>query len=182
MSQPGMISHGLPPRDNDVQRAIADLQRQVNQMSGSLVAATNNATATANSTSSAGVAPGYVSLPASDFAVATAGANLISANVSVPAGYTRCVISLVGRVFATNPGAATDYLYARIGINGANSTAVPLPVAAGSAGLNVATAATVLTGLSTSVAVNLWASSATAGWAASTSNYADLAGSIVWMK
>lgn len=39
MSQPGMISHGLPPRDNDVQRDIAELRRRIQQMHGMIVQA-----------------------------------------------------------------------------------------------------------------------------------------------
>jgi hypothetical protein len=34
-----MISHGLPPRDNDVQRELADLRRQLRQMHGMIVQA-----------------------------------------------------------------------------------------------------------------------------------------------
>ena len=39
MSQPGMISHGLPPRDNDVQRELAELRRRIQQMHGMIVQA-----------------------------------------------------------------------------------------------------------------------------------------------
>ncbi|HET6916946.1 MAG TPA: hypothetical protein VFH56_12720, partial [Acidimicrobiales bacterium] len=43
MSQPGMISHGLPPRDNDVQRELAELRRRIQQIHGMIVQAITGA-------------------------------------------------------------------------------------------------------------------------------------------
>lgn len=39
MSQPGQISHGMPPRDNEVWRQIKDLQRQLDQFRATTVKA-----------------------------------------------------------------------------------------------------------------------------------------------
>jgi hypothetical protein len=39
MTQPGQISHGMPPRDNDVWRAIRDLQRKLDQQQAAMVKA-----------------------------------------------------------------------------------------------------------------------------------------------
>jgi hypothetical protein len=131
-------------------------------------------------------APGYVNLAATNFAVTTTGGNVISTAVSVPSGFTSCVISLVGRVYAVNSTAADDYLLARVEIDTATGTAMPVLATAngttGDAGVNVAPLATVLAGLpeGDSFNVRLHASTATANWTADVANTADLNGSIVW--
>ena len=56
MSQPGMVSHGMPPRDNDVQRELADLRRRLNQMASRLSEVFNESQfITTNSTGTGGV-------------------------------------------------------------------------------------------------------------------------------
>lgn len=180
MPQPGLVGHGVPPRPTDVQRALRDLQRQLDQLHGGYGATLIQTTVTANTAAASATAPGAVSQSASSFAVPTAGAYLISTTVTVPTGYSSATIALTGRVFALNPGASDDYLYCRLSINGTLSTAVPVLAPAGVAVLNVAAEAMVLNGLSSPFTVALWASSNSAGWAANASNVADIAGSIVW--
>jgi hypothetical protein len=126
--------------------------------------------------------PGYVNLTATNFAVPVAGVNLIDATVPVPIGFSSCVLSLTGRVFAANSTATTDYLYARLSVNGALSNAVPVQTPAAVSALNVAASAVVLTSLGGSFPLRLWAASSAADWAASATNTADLTGGIVWFR
>lgn len=131
-------------------------------------------------------APGYVNLTTTGFGVTVAGGNVIDTTVTVPEGFTACVVSLVGRVFAYNSTAAPDYLYARPVVNGLAGNALPFPVAAfGSfddSGVAVCNFATVLTGLSagSTFPVQLWSASATADWTADASHTADLTGPLLW--
>lgn len=129
-------------------------------------------------------APGYVNLTATNFALSSSGANLISSTVSVPAGFDSCVVSLTGRVFAYNSTASDGYLYARPDVAGSTGNALPLPVAAAGgqadSGIAVATQTALLTGLSDTFTIRLWAATASGSWTADPAHTADLTGTLLW--
>lgn len=54
---------------------------------------------------------------ATEFAVAAAGAVILTSTITVPSGMTSCVVSLLGRCYATNPTAATDTRGARVEVD-----------------------------------------------------------------
>lgn len=126
-------------------------------------------------------APGFVNQTVTAFSLGTTSALLIDTIATVPSGFTSCVVSLVGRVYAVNPTGSTGFLSAQVAVAGSTGNAMPLPVATTLGGLNVATFATVLTGLSggSTLAVQLsaWTDAA---WTSDPSNTADLTGSLVW--
>jgi hypothetical protein len=101
-----MISHGLPPRDNDVQRALADLQRQINQMHGALVQATNAAN---NALEQMGRFSfyGYNFTPAPS---ATSASRAINSTVTVPTGFSRAAFFGSCALSCTNNTASADDL------------------------------------------------------------------------
>jgi hypothetical protein len=178
---------GLDTAPGHEGRAIRDLQRQIRELRAAKTlrrssfadVPTGSIPLSAVGNSSA---PGYVYLSATAFALSTVGANVIDSLVTVPTGFTSCVVYLTGRVFAYNSTAVTDYLYARPVVNGAPGNALPVPAATTAAGTNVAPFSTVLTGLTPggTFSVQLWASTLTAGWASDPANTADLSGVTLW--
>lgn len=130
--------------------------------------------------------PGLVSLTATGFSLSTTSTALLSATAVVPTGFSACVVSLVGRVFAANSTATAGYLSAQVQVAGVTGSAVPVHVGAAGAtddaALNVATFASVLTGLvaGDTVALQLSAWTDAATWSVDVSNLADLTGTIVW--
>jgi hypothetical protein len=126
--------------------------------------------------------PGLVNLTQTGFALGTSAADLVTATITVPPGFTGCAVNLLGRVYAANPTASTGFLSAQTKIAGVAGNAIPVRVVAAAAGVNPAPLATLLTGLfpgsTFSVAVSGWADAA---WSANPSNLVDLTGSIVWV-
>lgn len=165
-------------------RRFAHLERDIREMraekrlrASSFADASIPSTALTNPSAS-----GYVFQTAAGFALTTAGADVISSAVTVPASFSGCVVVLTGRVYAKNTTAASDTLYARPTVAGMTGNAYPLPVAAGAAGTNVAPFAVSLSGLTagTTFTVTMWAQSLTAAWGATAANTADLSGSLSW--
>lgn len=119
-------------------------------------------------------APGFVNLTATNFPVATSVTYLISDVVAVPRGFTSCVINLTGRVAAPGSGS----LASQVELDGITGNAIP---SSGEGVPNVATFATVVTGLSEGVPMTLRLSAwSDADRPAGASNVADLTGSLVW--
>jgi hypothetical protein len=108
-----MISHGLPPRDNDVQRALADLQRQINAMHGALVQATNTANMAAATANNALEQMGRFSFYGYNFTPApsaTSASQAINSTVTVPAGFSRAAFFGSCALSCTNNTASADDL------------------------------------------------------------------------
>ena len=60
------------------------------------------------------VVPVGTSNTVSGFGLTTTETVVVSATVSVPAGFTRCMATGLGSIFFLNPTASVDYLYARV--------------------------------------------------------------------
>jgi hypothetical protein len=129
---------------------------------------------------------------ASNFALTTTGTTpLVSQSWYTPAGFTTADVLIAGRVFAVNSTAGLDYLYARsrvyvpaTGVTG-YGTGLPLAVSAsGGSGLNSSPISIKVENLTDGQEIRLeiqgWTN--TAGWAANSSNTADVAGQIIWTR
>jgi hypothetical protein len=122
---------------------------------------------------------------ASSFALSVTGANIITINKTVPAGFTSAVVTVFGRVAAINSTAAVDHLYLSVDVNGAGGNQFGVPVAAGdfnTTGAGYSARLTGLTGGSSNIAAHVYASTGTAAWAANAGNGADLAVTYIWFR
>ena len=132
------------------------------------------------------VKPQAVYFETQNFALShTTASTFTSATVTVPAGFTSAVVSLVGRVFATNPNTGADYLSAVTKIDGVGGDSVPLLVGgSGGSGHNVSSIARVLPGLTPggTFVLALLGNSNIADWAANASNVAEVSGTILWFR
>jgi hypothetical protein len=130
--------------------------------------------------------PGLVSLTVTGFALTTTPTAVLSGSAAVPAGFSGCVVSLVGRVYAGNTTASAGFLSAQAKINGVSGNAVPVHVGVSGqpddTALNVATCSVVLTDLTPGavVPVQLLAWTDAAAWTADAANLADLTGTVAW--
>lgn len=141
-------------------------------------------------TTPVGVGAIYDSL--TNFALTTTLTNIRTTNITVPTGFTSAAVSIVVRVFAINPNTTGgydtkggDYLYGQANIRGYNGYALPLAVSgSGGSGTNISPFSTVLTGLTAGSTFNVQIAACTsyAGWAANTSNTAEVSGSVLWFR
>lgn len=128
----------------------------------------------------------------SNFGLSTSLANVLTANLTVPAGFTSASISVVTRVYIVNPhttggydSAGGDYLFGQANIAGFNGYAFGLAVSGNNgSGTNVSPFSAVLTGLTPggSVLVQEAASTGFAALAASANNVAEISGSVTWYR
>jgi hypothetical protein len=112
--------------------------------------------------------------------------------ITVPAGVTSAVVTVLSRVFAINNnstggtnGAGSDYLYAQTGIAGFLDTCLPLSTGgSGGSNINISPFAKVLTGLTPggTFTITIGACSDYLNWAASASNLATVSGNILWFR
>ena len=112
--------------------------------------------------------------------------------ITVPAGMTSAVISVISRVFAINNNTTggintfgADYFFAQTGIAGFLDTALPKVVdGSGSSDIAISPFAKVLTGLTPggTFTVTIGACSDYLNWAASASNLATVSGNILWFR
>ena len=167
-----------------VNRRLADLQRQINEQRAAkrLPASTFPPGVIPTSALASPAAPGAVQLSATNFAVAAAGATVLTGTITIPSRMTNCVVSLTARVYATNTTATSDSLYARVEVATVTGTALPVTVPTTEARVNVATLTTLLTGLTpgATFAVRAWAKTLTADWTASGGNTVDISGTLAW--
>jgi hypothetical protein len=126
--------------------------------------------------------PGLINLTATGFSLGTSASDLVTATITVPPGFTGCVVNLLGRVYALNSTGAVGYLSAQTSVDASPGNAVPMPIAAAGVGMNVAPLAALLSGLAPGstfvVAASAWTDAA---WLGDPSNLVDLTGSIVWV-
>ena len=132
------------------------------------------------------VKPQAVYIEAQNFALSyTSAGTFVSLTVTVPAGFTSAVVSLVGRLFAINPNAGADYLSGVTKIDGIGGDSVPLLVGpSGGSGHNVSAFSRVLPGLTPggTFILALLGNSNIADWAANASNVAEVSGTIFWFR
>ena len=112
--------------------------------------------------------------------------------ITVPAGMTSAVVSVISRVFAINPngtggpaGTGLDYFFAQTGIAGFLDAALPV-VVTGSQSSDTATSpfTQVLTGLTPgdTFTITIGACSDYLNWSAFTNNLATVSGNILWFR
>jgi len=131
------------------------------------------------------VAPGLIYAIEQGFSLATSDAAFLTRTVTVPAGFTSAVVSVVGRVFAINPNTGYDYLSAVSKINGTGGASIPLLVGgSGGSGINVSPFSRVLTGLTPggTFSLEVRGNTNTASWAANGANTCELSGTILWFR
>ena len=131
------------------------------------------------------VVPQTVFLGANNFAVDVTPSAKVTTTITVPAGFTSAVVSVIGRVYAVNTTASTDFLYASARVNSDACNGMPLVVlGSNSSGINVAAFSTVLTGLvgGGTFTTSVRASTAYTSWAASTSNAVEMTTTILWFR
>jgi hypothetical protein len=132
------------------------------------------------------VMPQAVYFETQNFALShTSASTFTSSTVTVPAGFTSAVVSVVGRLFAINPNAGADYLSAVTKIDGTGGVSVPLLVGpSGGSGINVSPFSRVLTGLTPggTFVLALMGNSNIADWAADAANIAEVSGTILWFR
>lgn len=123
---------------------------------------------------------------ATNFAVPPgAGAVILSRTITVPAGYTRALIlNLTIGVTARNSTASTDFLYATGRVNG---SAVgwqigSQDVLAGKYGVAYDISSRTLTGLSSTFLLEGVLSTATATWAATSTNVANMDAAVLFLR
>jgi hypothetical protein len=114
----------------------------------------------------------------------TGGADLVTVNVTVPAGFTQCVVAAFGRVQAYNSTAAWDALYSKVVINGAGPSQFLTPVPNAMSTTSTAGYTTLVTGLvgGNTLVVKLHGGSGNAIWAANAGNAADLSVTYLWLR
>lgn len=137
------------------------------------------------------VAPGVVYGTASNFALGTTWATLLTSTITVPPGFTQCAFSMSSRVFAHNPnttggvdGAGGDYLYSRTTIAGIFPPALPI-LAKGWPAVTIIDPFSVVgynltPGGTTTIIVE--AMTGLLAWAADADNIVDLSGSLLWFR
>lgn len=131
------------------------------------------------------VKPQAVYFSAQGFALSTGGATLASSTITVPAGFTSAVVSVAGRVFATNPTVGADYLSAVARIDGLEGYWLPLLVGgSGGSNINVSPYSRVLSGLTGggTFVLAVLGSVTYANWAYNGGNTAEVSGSILWFR
>lgn len=117
MPQPGLVGHGVPPRPNDVQRALRDLQRQIDQMHGPFVQAMNltNAGLIATRSTQADLASTNIAITWTEYT---------AAHVTVPDGFTSAFATVFASAGATLTGAGNVGVEPLVGYDGTNALAV----------------------------------------------------------
>lgn len=130
------------------------------------------------------VVPQGIFFFAQNFAVTTTAATYATQTVTVPAGFTSAVVTVVSRLAAVNSTASADYLSAVTKIAGIGGKSFQHMVAAGQTDFNVSPFSTVLTGLTGGGTFDLEVRGnvQVANWAANTANTAEMTGSILWLR
>jgi hypothetical protein len=212
MANPGVSGSQIPPGEDFAQRQIADIRRELRELGPSIaksfqpvidrldaadvamaarVADIAANVASINALLTQVVKPQSIYSSASNFALTTTPTTLKTVTVTVPAGFTSAVVTVLARVFAINPnttggpaGTGLDYLFCHPTVAGVSGAEMPL-VATGSQGsaMNVSPLATVLTGLTPggTFTVTVNASTDYLSWSAYTNNVAEISGTILWL-
>jgi len=198
MANPGVSGSQIPAGEDFAQRQIKDLQRELRELGPSI--AKSFAPVIADLTAkqvalelliSQVVKPQSIYSSASNFALTTTPTTLKTVTITVPAGFTSAVVTVLARVFAINPnttggpaGTGLDYLFCHPTVGAVPGVEMPL-VATGSQGsaMNLSPLSTVLTGLTPggTFTVTVNASTDYLSWSAFTNNIAEISGNILWL-
>jgi hypothetical protein len=138
------------------------------------------------------VMPQDIFFSAFNFALSTTSTVKASATITVPAGFTSAVVSVVSRVFAYNPnttggigGIGGDYLGGVSVIAGASGNDLQSVVlGSGSSGVLVSPYTDVLSGLTPggTFVLSVKAHSGFLAWSTTTGNTAEMSGTILWFR
>jgi hypothetical protein len=154
-----MLAHGMPPRDNDTERRVRDLERQISQLNGMIVQAANAGNAWAGRT---------VGVQDDDDTATLTGswAPYLVNTIAVPDGFTQAVVNVFCSTGATFSGAGNGIVGAAAAISGFDgpliSNGLIIPAGGGSSACSVTSAFTaviaVTPGGSFQVGINAYAS------------------------
>jgi hypothetical protein len=116
--------------------------------------------------------------------VTVAGAYVVEATEPIPDGCTEAIVTVMGRVLATNSGAGTDQLYTSAAIDDSYPSQFPTGVGAGAANTSAALYTKRLTGLTPGgvITVGIFASTGNANWAANGANAAQLSAIYLFLR
>jgi len=119
-----------------------------------------------------------------NYAIDTTSTVRASVTLTVPAGFTRAIITATATAMGTNSGTAPDYLYCSAIVAGVNGGEL---YSSAAAGLGVGLAAPfnpTLTGLSSgqTITVGVATRAGTATWTAATANQASISATAIFLK
>ena len=127
-----------------------------------------------------------------NFALTTSHVTKVSVTIDVPAGFTKAVVAVVGRVYAYNPnttggvnGVGGDYINSRVNTAGVAGYALGTMVEGNNySGVNVAPGSRVLTGLTPGSTFTIFVTARTShqSFSANADNTAELSGNIMWFR
>ena len=122
---------------------------------------------------------------ANNFTVSTTLTTKASVTVTVPAGYTRAMVSAVASASAYNPTASSDYIYVSAWIAGDTSIgyAIPSTCPANDSGASTQAASALLTGLTGSFTVEAAVASAYVDYTTSTGgNVCNIDATVLFLR
>ena len=130
------------------------------------------------------VVPQGVWFYAQNFAVTTAAGTFASSTITVPAGMTSAVVTVVSRLAVVNSTAAADYLSCVSKIAGSGGLSLQHGINAGFTDFNVSPFSKVLSGLTPggTFLLEVQGNTAVATWAANAANTAEMTGTILWFR
>jgi hypothetical protein len=181
LNDAGVPGRNLPAGEDHVMRRLADLERAYRELVASTAVRPGSL---GNDALTSPVVPQGVYFTNGSFALTTTPTVISTRTITVPSGFTTAVVSVIGRLYAVNPNAGGDWLYARTLISGFVNVQLPLWVpASGFSGFNVSPFSQVLTGLTPggTFAIALEGHTAAAGWALDLSNTTEVSGTINWL-
>ena len=123
-----------------------------------------------------GLAPSFVGLSATNFAVTTAGGPVCTANILIPTGFSQAQVLVVVDATANNSTGAADWLYVHgVAVSGGGGEAFAVAVAGGYASA-AASAGALVSGLvaGSNLVVSVNVRSGNANWAANASNICNV--------
>ena len=206
LQTPGVPSSQLPAGEDHIMRRLADIERWIREALPSVArsiqptvdrldaadTAIEANLASINSLLTQVVKSQDIFFSAFNFALSTTSTVKASQTVTVPAGFTSAVVSVVSRVFAYNPnttggigGIGGDYLGGVSVIAGASGNDLQSVVlGSGSSGVLVSPYTDVLSGLTPggTFVLSVKAHSGFLAWSAQTGNTAEMSGTILWLK
>ena len=179
MASPSNLASQLPPGDDHIMREIADIKRQIKELTPSIAKSFNtvvDALIFAESN-----AAGH-----NNMAFTTTSTTFASVSFTVPDGYTRCLVTASAAVMGLNSGATGDYIYGQIAITPSGGSTgeiyqyAPAGIAASLTVPYYVDLSDLVAGWTLTLSVN--ARTNTGTWAASVSNEVNLYAGVQFLK
>lgn len=175
MTQPGAPGSAMPADESSFMRRLADLERQVRELSPSIAASFNTTVAKVVAFDSIGASGSGFSLDGSYAAKA-------SGSLVAPEGFNMVTVMAVGNITANNTRAFDEYLSIQVAINGSGGgTAMQMarPSRLCSATASAIRTTSVSPGSTVTVEVR---GSAPSVWAADGNNFANIDAILLFRK